>query len=150
MAQEDDAKRVEEAKRLSKDQPAQAEKIYQEILSKPPPTTDKAIRDYENALTGLGELYRDHNRPNDLAALIQQTRDVLTSFTRAKTSKLSMALSSQGVNRFADMWQSDNSLTSSRRYPIHSKPRSASQSHVSTGLYSNGKASSVKIWKSDS
>ena len=88
MAQEDDAKRIEEAKKLAKDQPAQAEKIYQGILSKPPPTSDKAIRDYENALTGLGELYRDHNRPNDLAGLIQQTRDVLTTLARAKTSNL--------------------------------------------------------------
>ena len=89
MAQQDDAKRIEEAKSLSKEQPAKAEQIYQEILSRPPPTSDKAIRDYENALVGLGELYRDHNRANDLGNLIQQTRDVLTSFTRAKTSKLS-------------------------------------------------------------
>ncbi|KAJ8611463.1 hypothetical protein MRB53_037982 [Persea americana] len=88
MAQEDDVKRIEEAKKLSKDQPAKAEQIYQEILSRPPPTSDRAIRDYENALIGLGELYRDHKRPNDLGNLIQQTRDVLTGFARAKTSKL--------------------------------------------------------------
>lgn len=89
MAQEDDAKRIEQAKKWSKEQPGKAEQTYQDILSRPPPTSDKAIREYENALIGLGELYRDHHRPNDLANLIQQTRDVLTSFARAKTSKLS-------------------------------------------------------------
>lgn len=87
-APEDNAKRIEEAKQLSKDEPQKAERIYQEILSKAPGTSEKAIRDFENALIGLGELYRDHKRTNDLANLIQQTRDVLTSFARAKTAKL--------------------------------------------------------------
>ena len=89
MAQEDNAKRLEEAKKLSKDQPAKAEKIYQDILSKQPGSNDKQVREFEAALMGLGELYRDHKRTNDLANLIHQTRDVLTSFARAKTSKLS-------------------------------------------------------------
>ncbi|KAK4540356.1 hypothetical protein LTR36_009313 [Oleoguttula mirabilis] len=88
MAQEENVKRLEEAKKLSKDQPAKAEQIYQDILSKPPGSNDKAVRDFENALMGLGELYRDHKRTQDLATLIQQTRDVLTSFARAKTAKL--------------------------------------------------------------
>jgi 26S proteasome regulatory subunit N6 len=89
MAQEDAAKRIEEAKKLSKDQPSKAEAIYKEILSQPPGTNDKAVREFETALLGLGELYRDHKRTQDLANLIQQTREVLTTFTRAKTSKLS-------------------------------------------------------------
>jgi 26S proteasome regulatory subunit N6 len=38
---------------------------------------------------GLGELYRDQKRTQDLADLIQQTRDSLATFTKAKTSKLS-------------------------------------------------------------
>jgi 26S proteasome regulatory subunit N6 len=88
MAQEDASKRIEEAKKLSKDQSAKAESIYKEILSQPPGSNDKAVRDFESALTGLGELYRDHKRTQDLANLIQQTRDALTSFARAKTSKL--------------------------------------------------------------
>jgi len=89
MAQEDASKRIEEAKKLSKDQPAKAEGIYKEFLSQPPGTNEKSVRDFETALMGLGELYRDHQRTQDLANLIQQTRDVLTSFARAKTSKLS-------------------------------------------------------------
>ncbi|KAK3068229.1 26S proteasome regulatory subunit rpn6 [Teratosphaeriaceae sp. CCFEE 6253] len=88
MAQEDNAKRIEEAKKLSKDEPAKAEKIYQDILSKQPGTNDRAAREFESALLGLGELYRDHKRTQDLATLIQQTREVLTSFARAKTAKL--------------------------------------------------------------
>ena len=92
MAQEDNSKRIEEAKKLSKEHPAKAEKIYQDILSKPPGSNDKAVRDFENALMGLGELYRDHKRTHDLATLIQQTRDVLTSFARAKTAKLGMSI----------------------------------------------------------
>lgn len=89
MAQEDAGKRIEEAKTLSKDQPSKAEAIYKDILEQKPGTSDKAVREYETALLGLGELYRDHQRTQDLADLIQKTREVLTTFTRAKTSKLS-------------------------------------------------------------
>jgi len=88
MAAEDNAKRLEEAKKQAKEQPKKAEEQYKAILSQPPGTNDKAVREFEGALIGLGELYRDHQRTNDLANLIQQTRDVLTSFARAKTSKL--------------------------------------------------------------
>ncbi|KAK4498192.1 hypothetical protein PRZ48_010849 [Zasmidium cellare] len=88
MAAEDNAKRIEEARKLAKDQPAKAEQIYKDILSKAPGTNDKSVREFENALIGLGELYRDHKRTQDLANLIQQTRDVLSSFARAKTAKL--------------------------------------------------------------
>ncbi|EME81388.1 uncharacterized protein MYCFIDRAFT_52075 [Pseudocercospora fijiensis CIRAD86] len=88
MAQQDNAKRIEEARKLAKDQPQKAESIYKDILSKQPGQNDKALREFENALVGLGELYRDHKRTDDLVNLIQQTRDVLTSFARAKTAKL--------------------------------------------------------------
>ncbi|WPH00343.1 PCI-domain-containing protein [Acrodontium crateriforme] len=88
MAAEDNAKRLEEAKKLSKDQAAKAEAIYQDILSKPPGQNERAVKDFENALLGLGELYRDHQRTQDLANLIEQTREVLTGFARAKTAKL--------------------------------------------------------------
>ncbi|KAK4613769.1 putative 26S proteasome regulatory subunit rpn6 [Fulvia fulva] len=88
MAVEENAKRVEEAKKLSKDQPQKAEQIYKDILSKPPGTNERAVCDFENALTGLGELYRDGKRTEDLANLIQQTRDSLSGFARAKIAKL--------------------------------------------------------------
>lgn len=90
MAQEDNVKRIEEARKLAKDQPQKAEATYKDILSKPPGQNDKALRDFESALTGLGELYRDHKRTQDLVSLIEQTRNVLTSFARAKTAKLGM------------------------------------------------------------
>ena len=88
MAADDTTQRLEEAKKSTKEQPEKAEKIYKDILSKPPGSNDRAVRSFEEALTGLGELYRDHQRTQDLANLIQQTRDVLTSFARAKTAKL--------------------------------------------------------------
>ncbi|KAM3413684.1 hypothetical protein BST61_g10377 [Cercospora zeina] len=88
MAPEDNAKRIEEARKLAKDQPQKAEAVYRDILSTPPGQNDKALRDFENALTALGELYRDHQRTQDLVSLIEQTRSVLTSFARAKTAKL--------------------------------------------------------------
>ena len=88
MAADDNSKRIEEAKKQSKEQPQKAEQVYKDILSKSPGSNDRAVRDFENALISLGELYRDHKRTNDLAQLIQQTRDVLTSFARAKTAKL--------------------------------------------------------------
>ena len=90
MAVEENAKRIEEAKKLSKDQPQKAEQIYKNILSKPPGTNERAVRDFESALTGLGELYRDGKRTDDLANLIQQTRDSLSGFARAKIAKLGM------------------------------------------------------------
>ena len=93
MAVDDNAKRIAEAK-SSKDS-AKSEKIYKDILSKPPGSNDRAVRDFESALVALGELYRDQKRTDDLSALITQTRDVLTSFTKAKTAKL-------GMNRWMD------------------------------------------------
>ena len=90
MAQPDNTQRVEEAKKLAKEQPAKAEQIYKDVLSKPPGANDRAARDFEAALMGLGELYRDAKRTQDLANLVQQTRNVLTSFARAKTAKLGM------------------------------------------------------------
>lgn len=92
MAAEDNAKRIDEARKSGKEHPKQSEATFKDILSNPPGSNDKAVRDFENALIGLGELYRDHKRTQDLANLIQQTRDVLTSFARAKTAKLGTSI----------------------------------------------------------
>lgn len=55
-----DSERVLAAKKLAKASPAQAEAIYKDIIAKPPSvTSDAAVREYEVALIGLGELYRD-------------------------------------------------------------------------------------------
>lgn len=91
MAQEDSAKRIEEAKKLSKEQPQKAEQVYKDILSQGAGQNDASVRNYENALMGLGELYRDQKRTNDLAQLVQEVQKVVSSFAKAKTQKLGMS-----------------------------------------------------------
>lgn len=84
----DNAKKVEEAQKLAKSSPAKAEQLYKEVLSENPGSSDAAIKNFETALVGLGELFRDQKKVNDLADLVQQTRSVLSSFAKAKTAKL--------------------------------------------------------------
>ena len=55
-----DSERVREAQKLAKSDPQKAEQMYKEIISTPPSvTSEAAIKEYETALIGLGELYRD-------------------------------------------------------------------------------------------
>ena len=82
------SERIEEAQKLSETDPSKAEAIYQEILSTGPGSLDAALREYEAALMGLGELYRDTKRPNELANLVTKSRSTLSSFAKAKTAKL--------------------------------------------------------------
>ena len=86
--------KIAEAKKLSKDQPSKAETIYKDVLSTSPNSnsTEQALRDYENALVGLGELYRDGKRVDDLAELVRSSRSTLSSFAKAKTAKLGISL----------------------------------------------------------
>jgi len=84
----EDAKQIEEAQKHTKQEPAKAEATYKSILSKDPGSNEGAIKNYENALIGLGELYRDHKKVDDLAQLVQTTRSTLSSFAKAKTAKL--------------------------------------------------------------
>ena len=79
---------VQQAQKLAQDQPQQAEALYKEILQTQPGQNEAAVRDFELALTGLGELYRDQKRTQDVADLVRQTRSVLSSFAKAKTAKL--------------------------------------------------------------
>ncbi|THW79683.1 PCI-domain-containing protein [Aureobasidium pullulans] len=88
MAQQDNAARIAEAKKQAKDQPQKAEQTFKSVLEQGPGKSDAAARDYENALMGLGELYRDQRRTNDLAELVQQIKGVLSSLAKAKTAKL--------------------------------------------------------------
>jgi 26S proteasome regulatory subunit N6 len=90
----DESKRIAEAQKLAKSEPSKAEAIYKDILSKEPGQTDVAIRNFETALVSLGELYRDQKRVEELAELIRQTRSALSSFAKAKTSKLGKLLTS--------------------------------------------------------
>ncbi|KAL1971245.1 hypothetical protein VTN77DRAFT_197 [Rasamsonia byssochlamydoides] len=82
------AQRIEEAKALASKDPSKAEKIYKDILSEGVGTTETASRDYEAALIGLGEVYRDARRPQELAELIKTSWGVFSSFAKAKTAKL--------------------------------------------------------------
>lgn len=101
MAQEDGAKQLEEARKLSKDSPSKAESIYRDLLKRGPGQTESTAKDYEGALIGLGELYRDQNRANDLASLVQEVRSVLSSLAKAKTAKLGMYTFRAGLSQWA-------------------------------------------------
>ncbi|KPI34793.1 putative 26S proteasome regulatory subunit rpn6 [Cyphellophora attinorum] len=80
--------KIAEAKKLSKESPKKAESLYKEVLSTPPTANEASLRDFETALGGLGELYRDQKRPDDLADLVKQSRGALSSYAKAKTAKL--------------------------------------------------------------
>ena len=82
------AKRIEEASKIAKNEPAKAEAIYKDVLSKGPGSGEAALRDYENALMGLGGIFRDQKRPNDLSELVTTSRSTLSSFAKAKTAKI--------------------------------------------------------------
>lgn len=82
------AAKMADAKELSKKNPSKAETIYKDVLSKIPGSNEQALRDYESALVGLGELYRDNKKADALAELIKSSRLTLSSFAKAKTAKL--------------------------------------------------------------
>jgi 26S proteasome regulatory subunit N6 len=82
--------KLADAKKISKSDPSKAVAIYQSILSKPVAvgSSETALKDYESALLGLGDLYRDHKQAEELAKLIETSRGTLSSFAKAKTAKL--------------------------------------------------------------
>lgn len=84
------SRRIEDAQKLAKQNAPEAEAIYKHILSEGPGTGEAALRNYESALMGLGELYRDTNKPDELAELVRTSRSTLSSFAKAKTAKLGM------------------------------------------------------------
>jgi 26S proteasome regulatory subunit N6 len=84
----ENAKKVEQAEKLATSDPAKAEEIYKNILTQSPGSNAVAINNLETALVGLGELYRDQKRTDELANLILQTRQALSSFAKAKVAKL--------------------------------------------------------------
>lgn len=81
-------KRIDEAQRVAKTTPSEAETLYKDILSQGPGSGEAALREYETALMGLGELYRDGKKANELAELVRTSRSTLSSFAKAKTAKL--------------------------------------------------------------
>ena len=89
-----DSAKIEEAKKLGKSDPLKAEAIYKEILAKKPGASEAALREYESALMGLGESYKDTRKTDDLAKLVRSSTSSLSSFTKAKTAKLGIELQS--------------------------------------------------------
>ena len=87
-----DSAKIEEAKKLRTTDPVKAEAIYKEILSKKPGASEAALREYESALMGLGESYRDTRKTDELAELVRSSTSSLSSFTKAKTAKLGIAI----------------------------------------------------------
>lgn len=90
MAVPETTARVAEAERLRESEPSKAEQLYKDVLSQNPGSNEAAIKNYEAALIGLGELYRDQKNVDALAELVKQARSVMSSFVRAKTSKLGL------------------------------------------------------------
>lgn len=88
MAVPDTAKRIEEARKSSKTSPSESEKTFKDVISRGPGTTDSSGRDFESALMGLGELYRDQVRAKELADLIEHIKSELSNLPKAKTAKI--------------------------------------------------------------
>ena len=80
--------RIQEVRDLVKQDPSKAAPSYQKILAEGPGSTEASSRDYEHALIGLGEAYRDAKKPQEIADLIKTSRDTFSSFAKAKTAKL--------------------------------------------------------------
>lgn len=97
-----DSAEIEEAKKLGKTDPLKAEAMYREILSKKPGASEAALREYESALMGLGESYRDTRKTDELAELVRSSTSSLSSFTKAKTAKLGTATKSTYTRCFAN------------------------------------------------
>lgn len=106
---------------MEKKDPSKAASSYQKILSEGPGSTEASSRDYEHALIGLGQVYRDAKKPQEIADLIKTSRDTFSSFAKAKTAKLGKQ-SSFGVwqLRANIALQSANFWTSSVKSPIPS------------------------------
>ncbi|CAH1765506.1 4839_t:CDS:2 [Entrophospora sp. SA101] len=80
---------LKQAEELSKFSPEKAEEIYKNILSRTTSNdNDNLVRDQEQALVKLGELYRDHRKPSELSTLIRSSRAFMSSIARAKTAKI--------------------------------------------------------------
>ncbi|KAI6139066.1 hypothetical protein BKA82DRAFT_950760 [Pisolithus tinctorius] len=83
--------------------PARAEEIYKQILvSSASPSNvkrDQVLRDQENAMIKLAELYRDQRNAQGLAEVITLSRLFMSSTSKAKTAKLICTL----LNYFIDI-----------------------------------------------
>ena len=115
------SQQIIEAQNLSKGDPKRAEELYKDILSNGPESGDATLHTYEAALIGLGKLYRDTKRPNELAELVRTSRSTLSSFAKAKTAKLGMGrFHFYGYLSIANRSQFASYLTCSQQFQIPS------------------------------
>ncbi|KAK9453151.1 hypothetical protein V1511DRAFT_473348 [Dipodascopsis uninucleata] len=80
---------LEEAKAAAKkDNLAEAEHLYREILSTKAGSNEKLIAQQETALYELGELYRSHQKIKELESLIQMSRTIMSGLAKSKVAKI--------------------------------------------------------------
>ncbi|KAI6097983.1 proteasome regulatory particle subunit [Pisolithus croceorrhizus] len=91
--------------------PKRAEEIYKQILVSSASTSnierDQVLRDQENAMIKLAELYRDQKNAQGLAEVITLSRSFMSSTAKAKTAKLIRTL----LNYFNDIPNSRQTQT---------------------------------------
>jgi hypothetical protein len=120
MAAAETSKRIAEAQKLAQSEPTKAEETYKEVLATDPGSNESAIKNYESALVGLGELYRDQKRVDALAELVKQARSVLSSFAKAKTAKLGELQRCVAKALYHDLtWTSPTATRALYHHPKH-------------------------------
>ncbi|KAI6103634.1 proteasome regulatory particle subunit [Pisolithus sp. B1] len=88
--------------------PKRAEEIYKQILLRTSNVErDQVLRDQENAMIKLAELYRDQKNAQGLAEVITLSRSFMSSTAKAKTAKLIRTL----LNYFNDIPNSRQTQT---------------------------------------
>ncbi|ORY26904.1 hypothetical protein BCR39DRAFT_540030 [Naematelia encephala] len=81
------SKQLTEANSAASSDPTKAEELYQGILKRKS-TDEDDLRDQEQALIKLGALYRDHEKAQELAQLVSDSRAFMSQIAKAKTAKL--------------------------------------------------------------
>jgi len=89
---------LDNAEKIQKTKPNDAAAIYKSVLSLNQ-SDDETVRLKERALLNLGEVYKELQKPGDLADLIRAQRPFLTSIPKAKTAKIVKAL----IDDFAEI-----------------------------------------------
>ncbi|KAH9244039.1 hypothetical protein BASA81_018595 [Batrachochytrium salamandrivorans] len=86
---------LEAAHALAKSDPEKAVTQYKALLESSIGKSDDEVKIRESSITKLGELYKDLNKADDLAALIRSSHDFLLSISKAKTAKIVRTLIDQ-------------------------------------------------------
>uniref|UniRef100_A0A0K3CGU6 BY PROTMAP: gi/647401714/emb/CDR48069.1/ RHTO0S16e00606g1_1 [Rhodosporidium toruloides] n=1 Tax=Rhodotorula toruloides TaxID=5286 RepID=A0A0K3CGU6_RHOTO len=74
---------------LAHDDPRERERALRDVLAQPAgPRDDELLRDKEQAILKLGELYRDEKNADALAEVLKSSRPLVEHMAKAKTAKL--------------------------------------------------------------